>query len=49
MRDLNRPNKPDRGQPRPARGFAQTVMSFSTFISFADRHLTGRGASSGGR
>ncbi len=46
---LTWPNQPDRGQPRPALGFAQTVMNITTFTSLADRHLTGRGASSGGR
>ena len=43
------PNQPDRGQPRPALGFTQPVMTISSFIRLADRHLTGRGASSGGR
>ena len=42
-------NQPDRGQPRPALGFAQTVMTISTITSLADRHFSGRGASSAGR
>ncbi len=42
-------NQPDRGQPRPAFGFAQPVMAISTFSSLADRRRTGRCASSGGR
>ena len=42
-------NEPDRGQPRPALGFAKRVMTTLTAVRLTDCHLTGRGASSGGR
>ncbi len=49
MGRMRKPNQPDRGQPRPALGFAEAVMTISTIASVSGRHLTGRGASSGGR